>query len=63
VVAKAPWALLTRWRGQRKWTVDPHDVWERWAGADTTWDMSPTAMTSGVHHLSDHVDESGARPR
>jgi N-acetylglucosaminyl-diphospho-decaprenol L-rhamnosyltransferase len=63
VLTKAPWALVTRLRAERKWTVDPHDVWERWAGADTTWDTAPVRTASGAHDPGHQVDESGARPR
>ena len=36
-----PWALASRRRMRRLWTTTPAAVWERWAGADMTWDTSP----------------------
>jgi hypothetical protein len=30
--ALLPWALATRARLSRQWTVRPEDVWDRWAG-------------------------------
>jgi len=41
VVARLPWALASRMRMKRLWVADPETVWERWAGADTTWDTRP----------------------
>jgi hypothetical protein len=41
VLARLPWALASRMRMKRLWVVDPEAVWERWAGADTTWDTRP----------------------
>jgi len=64
VLAKVPWAVATRWRAARSWVLDPHDVWDRWAGADTTWDTRPAAGgPSAVEGPGHQVDEPGARPR
>ena len=41
VLTRLPWALASRRRLRRGWVVDPREVWDRWAGADTTWDTSP----------------------
>jgi GT2 family glycosyltransferase len=35
------WALRSRVRLAAGWQVPPEEVWERWAGADTTWDDGP----------------------
>jgi GT2 family glycosyltransferase len=40
-IRKLPWALVSRMRMRRGWVVDPHDVWDRWAGVDTDWDTRP----------------------
>ena len=29
---------------KRHWVLSPADVWERWAGADTTWDTEPARL-------------------
>jgi GT2 family glycosyltransferase len=41
VLTKLPWALASRVRMRRLWTTTPRAVWDRWAGADRTWDDSP----------------------
>ena len=41
VVKKLPWAVASRMRMRRHWVADPREVWARWAGADTTWDVAP----------------------
>jgi N-acetylglucosaminyl-diphospho-decaprenol L-rhamnosyltransferase len=41
VLAKLPWALTSRVRMRRLWTTTPRAVWDRWAGADRTWDDGP----------------------
>jgi len=68
VLVKTPWALATRRRAARWWVLDPHDVWERWAGADATWDTRPAAGSSSAGSSvaddpGDQVDEPGARAR
>jgi GT2 family glycosyltransferase len=63
VVSKIPWALATRLRAKQRWTVDPHDVWERWAGADRSWDTRPFGVPSGADGVGHQVDEPGTRPR
>ncbi len=45
VLAKLPWALASRARLRRLWTTPPRAVWERWAGADRSWDDGPAATT------------------
>ncbi|HXQ58795.1 MAG TPA: glycosyltransferase family 2 protein [Acidimicrobiales bacterium] len=49
MMAKLPWAVTSRLRMQRHWSVSPHEVWDRWAGADTGWDTRP-AHSPGVEH-------------
>jgi GT2 family glycosyltransferase len=44
VVTKLPWALASRARQRRLWTTTPRAVWDRWAGADRSWDGSPAAL-------------------
>jgi len=41
IVRMLPWALGTRLRRSRSWATSPQDVWNRWAGADASWDESP----------------------
>ncbi len=41
VVDKLPWALASRARLHRLWSTTPRAVWDRWAGADRTWDDGP----------------------
>jgi GT2 family glycosyltransferase len=41
VLGKLPWALLSRLRMHNLRTTAPRVVWDRWAGADRTWDVSP----------------------
>jgi GT2 family glycosyltransferase len=41
VLTKLPWALASRVAMRRLWTTTPRAVWDRWAGADRTWDDSP----------------------
>ena len=41
VASRVPWALSSRLRLRRQWTLTPRQVWTRWAEADTTWDTSP----------------------
>ena len=41
VLTKLPWALASRLGMRRLWTTTPRAVWDRWAGADRTWDDSP----------------------
>ncbi|HVA03583.1 MAG TPA: glycosyltransferase family 2 protein [Acidimicrobiales bacterium] len=45
VLAKLPWALASRARLRRLWTTTPRAIWDRWAGADRTWDDGPAAST------------------
>ena len=45
VLAKLPWALTSRVRMRRLWTTSPRAVWDRWAGADRTWDDRPVRST------------------
>ncbi len=41
MVTHLPWALATRTRLAHHSTVDPTELWDRWAGVDTTWDDRP----------------------
>jgi GT2 family glycosyltransferase len=41
LLRRLPWAAASRMRMQRHWIEDPATVWDRWAGADTTWDTRP----------------------
>jgi GT2 family glycosyltransferase len=43
MVAHLPWALGTRAALARTARVGTEEVWERWAGADVTWDDGPCA--------------------
>ena len=45
VLRRLPWALASRVRLRRHWVLDPQQVWDRWAEADTSWDVSPAAIT------------------
>jgi N-acetylglucosaminyl-diphospho-decaprenol L-rhamnosyltransferase len=44
VLAKLPWALWSRARMRRLRTTTPRVVWDRWAGADSSWDASPVTI-------------------
>jgi hypothetical protein len=46
LITKLPWAVASRMRMKRHWVVSPTEVWNRWAGADTTWDTEPARPTS-----------------
>jgi GT2 family glycosyltransferase len=41
MLAHLPWALATRARLAQRSSVGPAEVWDRWAGADVTWDDGP----------------------
>jgi len=41
MVRRLPWALATRRRMRHLLVEDRRRVWDRWAGADTTWDTRP----------------------
>jgi len=41
LLRQLPWAVVSRMRMRRHWVEDPSAVWDRWAGADTTWDTRP----------------------
>ncbi len=41
VLRSAPWALRSRWAMAPQRQVAPAAVWDRWAGADNTWEGSP----------------------
>ncbi len=45
VLTKLPWALASRARQRRLWTTTPRAIWDRWAGADRTWDDGPATTT------------------
>lgn len=65
VIRKLPWAVASRVRMKRLWVMDPHDVWNRWAGADTTWDTRPARTrppASGSDRPDHELDETGPRP-
>jgi GT2 family glycosyltransferase len=42
VVRRLPWAVATRIAMHRLWRQSPRSVWDRWADADLSWDVSPT---------------------
>jgi len=44
VLKKLPWAALSRLALRRHWATSPRTVWDRWAGADRTWDDSPARV-------------------
>jgi GT2 family glycosyltransferase len=44
MIGKLPWAVLSRREMRRRWVVEPAEVWDRWAGADTTWDTGPARV-------------------
>jgi hypothetical protein len=46
VLSKLPWALASRARMRPRWKTRPRVVWDRWAGADATWDTSPCGTAS-----------------
>jgi GT2 family glycosyltransferase len=65
VVKKLPWAVTSRLRLRRLWVEEPDQVWQRWAGADTTWDTRPAAGPgpgSGTDRPQHQLDETGPRP-
>ena len=65
VLRKLPWAVASRMRMKRLWVVDPHEVWDRWAGVDTTWDTRPAHAgppSSGPDRPRHQLDETGPRP-
>jgi len=41
VLGKLPWAVASRLALRRHRTTTPRAVWDRWAGADRSWDVSP----------------------
>ena len=41
LLRRVPWALASRQRLARRWQLSPTEVWDRWAGADTSWDRTP----------------------
>jgi hypothetical protein len=45
LLRRLPWAVASRMRMRRHWVEDPGTVWDRWAGADTTWDTRPANST------------------
>lgn len=45
VLTKLPWALASRARQRRLWATTPRAIWDRWAGADGSWDVGPAATT------------------
>jgi hypothetical protein len=45
VLAKLPWAVASRARMRTHRVTTPRAVWERWAGADATWDDGPCRAT------------------
>jgi len=49
VLEKLPWALTSRLALRRLWSTTPRAVWERWAGADRTWDDGPAVTATGDH--------------
>ena len=53
VIRALPWALASRVRMRGGWVLDPQAVWDRWAGADTTWDTAPARLEA--------VGDDGAR--
>jgi N-acetylglucosaminyl-diphospho-decaprenol L-rhamnosyltransferase len=59
MVAKLPWAVATRMRMKRHWVVSPGEVWERWAGVDTTWDTEPARQVSRESTDTDGGDGIG----
>jgi N-acetylglucosaminyl-diphospho-decaprenol L-rhamnosyltransferase len=63
MLGKLPWAVTSRLRMRRRWVVSPGEVWDRWAGADTTWDTSPSALAPGSGPDSPHYEIDEARPR
>lgn len=58
VMKKLPWAVASRLRMRRRWVVSPHEVWDRWAGADTSWDVHPARTPSAGQGPEQHVDET-----
>jgi GT2 family glycosyltransferase len=50
VLRRLPWALTSRRRLSSQWVLDPDEVWDRWAGADTTWDDGPVRAGAGGPH-------------
>jgi GT2 family glycosyltransferase len=47
LLRKLPWAVASRLQMRRHWVFPPHDVWDRWAGADTEWDVQPSRTPLG----------------
>jgi GT2 family glycosyltransferase len=45
MIEKLPWAVASRMQMKRHWVLSPHDVWDRWAGADMTWDTTPARIS------------------
>jgi GT2 family glycosyltransferase len=41
VMTHLSWAAASRIRLARRWKLPPAEVWNRWAGADVTWDDGP----------------------
>jgi GT2 family glycosyltransferase len=44
VLAKLPWALVSRARMRTLRVTTPRLIWDRWAGADTSWDDGPVGQ-------------------
>jgi GT2 family glycosyltransferase len=62
MLTKLPWALSSRIRMRRHWVASPHDVWDRWAGADATWDTAPTRRPSRPNDASSRVIDQATAP-
>jgi hypothetical protein len=62
MLTKLPWALSSRIRMRRHWVASPHDVWDRWAGADSTWDTAPTRRPSVQNDQTSRVAEQATGP-
>jgi N-acetylglucosaminyl-diphospho-decaprenol L-rhamnosyltransferase len=62
LVRKLPWAVVSRLRMRRLWVEEPRQVWDRWAGAGTTWDTSPARLPSGPDGSQNQIDETSPRP-
>ena len=46
MLRRLPWALASRTALSRHWVLRPEEVWQRWAGADVTWDQEPLRSPS-----------------
>jgi len=48
MLSHLPWALTSRYHLAQRSSVGATEVWDRWAGADVSWDDGPCRPTGGT---------------